>query len=203
MNDAMTKVLNETQDRLENKSIWSSDDTFWWLKTLATTKKGAVGEQFIIDFFGDDFYIVKKSSKDYDLLFDNMKTEVKLSCLGDVTGLFKFGQVKPYYVHDYFFFIGVYPNEVKCWFFSNTEIKYFFENGSIPEMYDGAFNEESREGMLIIDTSQIQDWVEEREIKSVDDLAKRIEYVGENDDGIKEKIKKIKEEQDAFLGLFE
>jgi len=118
----LQKVLKQREKEYESDNKFKNSP-YKWLKNCPSGRKGKIAEDLILEWCA-----VKKlrsergDKKNYDLLIENKRVEVKLSFLWE-TGVFKFQQIRNKQNYQYCLCLGVSPDEISAWLIPKNELR--------------------------------------------------------------------------------
>jgi len=93
-----------------------------WVKSLASGKKGKVGENLVSAVLGAA--PAKNNKAGYDLALDGMRIEVKLACTGKKNGYpyIQWPQIRPEDPYTHIAFVAVYPDKTRVFLVPKEDI---------------------------------------------------------------------------------
>ena len=160
-----TKITIETIKHTENKHNMWTGSIFEYIKQSSTCTKGLIGESIIRDYYKYNNHTVnKRTSVGNDIVIDNKKIEIKLSCINN-TGYFKWLQIRPDDDFDYLYLVSIYPNNVKVHQFSKHEVLELCNNNILKSQHGGSRNTNYSIKYLGIKESNMPSWFTKNEIK--------------------------------------
>ncbi len=111
-------IENLIKNRDHQKDNWSNQSRFLPLKNLNNDETGEVGELLLYDIFNRNGYRVEyekaitSDDKDWDIIIDNIKIEVKTATIGRVAKTFQHEKFFKNRNYDAFIFLDFTPNEL-------------------------------------------------------------------------------------------
>lgn len=162
-NNLKSYYLNNLNDSWNNS-------TNEWIKKLSTCKKGSVGEDIIKTYYIlNDSKVEKRTSVEIDTIIDNVKYEIKLSCLNK-SGYFKWLQIRLDDDYDFLYLISIYPNDIKVYKLSKELIIQLTNNGIIKNQHGGKRNKDYKIKYLGIKSINLPEWLLKCEVEAKNNL---------------------------------
>lgn len=117
--EIISKIIeNLLKNRDHKKDNWNIKSKFLAIKNLNNDETGEVGELFLQDIFSRNGYNVEyekavtSNDKDWDIIIDNIKIEVKTATMGRVAKTFQHEKFFKNRKYDAFIFLDFTPNEL-------------------------------------------------------------------------------------------
>jgi len=115
----LNNILEELEIKYPIKNTIFTNQQFEWVKSQSNVVKGKIGEEIILNYLDAE----KSGKYEYDIVKDDKRIEVKLSCLNE-SGYFKWLNIRICDDYTHVALVGVMPNEVRLYLVPKDEVKY-------------------------------------------------------------------------------
>ncbi len=116
------RLLKVMQRKYESDNQYRNS-RYNWMRNCPSGRKGKIAEDLILEWCtAKKLRSERGDKKNYDLLIENKRVEVKLSFLWE-TGIFKFQQIRNKQSYQYCLCLGISPDEINAWLIPKNELR--------------------------------------------------------------------------------